>query len=116
MNPHNTEQSQRAPRRLATIREIPTLPPYSWTTQSFLRHAIFNSEDRVGSPAIPAFSSLLNPDPMRQMTALSPNLPMVREVRTAAIREEPDALCECAMRIPDPLQTKGEVRDARLGR
>lgn len=37
------------PRRLCTVRQIPNQPGYEWTSQSFLRHAIFNSESRVGS-------------------------------------------------------------------
>ncbi len=37
------------PRRLCTVRQIPNQPGYEWTSQSFLRHAIFNAEDRVGS-------------------------------------------------------------------
>jgi hypothetical protein len=36
-------------RRLARISDIPTLPGYEWTTQSYLRHAVFDAKDRVGS-------------------------------------------------------------------
>ncbi len=36
-------------RRCARVRDIPNLLGYEWTTESFLRHAIFNSKDRTGS-------------------------------------------------------------------
>ena len=49
MTTSTTDKMQGKPSRLATVREIPTLPGYEWATQSFLRHAIFNAEDRVGS-------------------------------------------------------------------
>ena len=35
--------------RCAQVSDIPNLPGYEWTTESFLRHAIFNSKDRTGS-------------------------------------------------------------------
>jgi hypothetical protein len=36
-------------RRLARIKDIPTLTGYEWTTQSYLRHAIFDATNRIGS-------------------------------------------------------------------
>jgi hypothetical protein len=35
--------------RCSRVRDIPNLPGYEWVTESFLRHAIFNAEDRIGS-------------------------------------------------------------------
>ena len=37
------------PKRCARVRDVPNLPGYEWATESFLRHAIFDAEDRVGS-------------------------------------------------------------------
>ena len=36
-------------RRCARVSDIPNLLGYEWVTESFLRHAIFNAKDRVGS-------------------------------------------------------------------
>jgi hypothetical protein len=36
-------------RRLARVPDIPNLPGYEWTTQSYLRHAVFDAQDRLGS-------------------------------------------------------------------
>jgi len=47
-----TNGNERTPNggsRLYRVRDIPNLPGYEWTTESFLRHAIFNADDRVGS-------------------------------------------------------------------
>ena len=35
--------------RYARVRDIPNLSGYEWVTESFLRHAIFDSTDRIGS-------------------------------------------------------------------
>jgi hypothetical protein len=31
------------------VPDIPNLPGYEWTTQSYLRHAVFDAQDRLGS-------------------------------------------------------------------
>ncbi len=49
MTHHPANETHCAGRRLATVREIPTMSGYQWATPSLLRHAIFNAEDRVGS-------------------------------------------------------------------
>lgn len=35
--------------RLEPVKSIPKLQGYRWTTESYLRHAIFEAEPRVGS-------------------------------------------------------------------
>ena len=35
--------------RLETVKNIPKLPGYRWATESYLRHAIFEAEPRIGS-------------------------------------------------------------------
>ena len=35
--------------RLAKAKEIPTIPGYGWVTERYLRHLIFNAQDRKGS-------------------------------------------------------------------
>lgn len=39
----------RTKRNLATVKQMLAQPKYSWATNSFVRHVIFNAEDRVGS-------------------------------------------------------------------
>lgn len=36
-------------RKYATVKQMLTLRKYGWATESFLRHAIFQAEGRVGS-------------------------------------------------------------------
>ena len=49
MTINNVDKTLRKPKRLSTVRDIPITLGYEWATESFLRHAIFNAKDRVGS-------------------------------------------------------------------
>ncbi|MFY0308506.1 hypothetical protein ACFMBG_01245 [Leisingera sp. D0M16] len=49
---HGTALNENAPaseRKLVTVKQMLTLKKYGWATESFLRHAIFQAEDRLGT-------------------------------------------------------------------
>jgi hypothetical protein len=45
----NPETNIRSTKRLQTVKQILHDPSYSWITNSYLRHAIFEAEDKIGS-------------------------------------------------------------------
>lgn len=39
-------------RKLVTVKQLLALKKYGWATNSFIRHAIFQAEDRIGSGGV----------------------------------------------------------------
>jgi len=40
---------RKKPNRLGTVKKMMADPAYSWATESFLRHSIFNADPKMGS-------------------------------------------------------------------